>query len=88
MLTDNVLLKKAKRLNVPNYVTADHIKAILSIIDKGLQHPDKPACDTTIEIAVGISPGKAISHLYNKRDGSVYQQLYDTVSNVTHVNAS
>ena len=88
MLTDNILLEKAKRLNVPDYVTADHIKVILSIIDKGLQNPDKPACDMTIEIAAGIPSGRAISHIYGKRDWSVYQRLYDAVSKVTHVNAS
>ena len=88
MLTDNMLLKTARRFNVPSYATAEHIKAILWIIDKGLQDPDKPACDMTIEIAVGIPPNRATSHIYNKRDWSVYKRLYNAVSEVTTINTS
>ena len=62
---------------VPEYLTPKQREKIRELIESGEIHPRNPACDFTLEVAVGVPIATAIKHLRrNPNDNSLYNMLY------------
>ena len=79
MVTDEQIKYACRQVQVPDYVSPNHIKRIIQTIREGRMHPDKPGCDMTAEIAAGVPVMVALEH-HSRRplnSGSIYARLYE-----------
>lgn len=75
---DKILEKLMESNRVPSYVTVEQAKKMIEVMRSGLIHPDKGACDMTLEITVGVPIMEALSkHRPRSESSSIYQKLFD-----------
>lgn len=77
-MNNKTLTQLMQESKVPSYVSLRLAKKIIKIMEKDLIHPNKGACDMTLEISAGIPSSQSVKqYILTPELPSIYHKLFE-----------